>query len=128
MEIVSNARECIQTALNKAKSALGGATPVAKGLGITNQRETAVAWDKTTGLPLTNAIVWMDTRTRREARLRTCLRPSCFSPILLRFGRQQRDNIERCSALAGTERGRIRGLRSPNARLSDEARLAVIQK
>lgn len=32
-------------------------------LGITNQRETTVAWDRTTGLPLYNAIVWQDTRT-----------------------------------------------------------------
>jgi glycerol kinase len=32
-------------------------------VGITNQRETAVVWDKTTGKPLYNAIVWQDTRT-----------------------------------------------------------------
>lgn len=32
-------------------------------VGITNQRETTLAWDKTTGLPLHNAIVWQDTRT-----------------------------------------------------------------
>jgi glycerol kinase len=32
-------------------------------IGITNQRETAVVWDKTTGKPLYNAIVWQDTRT-----------------------------------------------------------------
>ena len=31
-------------------------------LGITNQRETTVVWDRTTGKPLYNAIVWMDTR------------------------------------------------------------------
>lgn len=31
-------------------------------IGITNQRETTVIWDKNTGLPLHNAIVWMDTR------------------------------------------------------------------
>ena len=36
-------------------------------LGITNQRETAVVWDKTTGEPLYNAIVWQDTRTDRIA-------------------------------------------------------------
>lgn len=33
------------------------------GIGITNQRETTVMWDKTTGAPLSNAIVWQDTRT-----------------------------------------------------------------
>ena len=32
-------------------------------LGITNQRETTVLWDKTTGQPLYPAIVWQDTRT-----------------------------------------------------------------
>jgi len=33
------------------------------GLGITNQRETVVIWDKATGLPIHNALVWQDTRT-----------------------------------------------------------------
>jgi glycerol kinase len=32
-------------------------------VGITNQRETVVFWDKTTGQPVTNAIVWQDTRS-----------------------------------------------------------------
>ena len=35
-----------------------------KSVGITNQRETTVAWSKTTGMPLYNAIVWQDTRTQ----------------------------------------------------------------
>ncbi len=34
-----------------------------KGIGITNQRETAVVWNKTTGKPIYNAIVWQDKRT-----------------------------------------------------------------
>lgn len=34
-----------------------------RAVGITNQRETTVVWDKTTGQPLYNAIVWTDTRT-----------------------------------------------------------------
>jgi glycerol kinase len=34
------------------------------GIGITNQRETTVIWDKQTGKPLHNAIVWQDTRTQ----------------------------------------------------------------
>jgi glycerol kinase len=33
------------------------------GIGITNQRETIVLWDRETGRPLANAIVWQDTRT-----------------------------------------------------------------
>lgn len=34
-----------------------------KGIGITNQRETTVVWDKKSGKPVTNAIVWQDRRT-----------------------------------------------------------------
>jgi glycerol kinase len=34
-------------------------------IGITNQRETAILWDKRTGQPLNNAIVWQDTRTNK---------------------------------------------------------------
>ena len=34
-------------------------------VGITNQRETSVIWDRTTGKPLYNAIVWQDTRTKQ---------------------------------------------------------------
>lgn len=32
-------------------------------MGVTNQRETTIVWDKTTGQPLFNAIVWLDMRT-----------------------------------------------------------------
>ena len=35
-----------------------------KAIGITNQRETTVAWRKDNGLPLCNAIVWHDARTK----------------------------------------------------------------
>lgn len=38
------------------------------GIGITNQRETTVAWDGRTGTPLYNAIVWQDTRTEPDCR------------------------------------------------------------
>ena len=34
------------------------------GIGITNQRETTIVWDRRTGAPVYNAIVWQDTRTR----------------------------------------------------------------
>ena len=51
----------LQCALNVIPKA-GGAAMIA-GLGITNQRETVVAWDKETGEPLTRAIVWQDRRT-----------------------------------------------------------------
>ena len=37
-------------------------------IGITNQRETAVVWDKNTGEPIHNAIVWQDRRNRSYMR------------------------------------------------------------
>jgi glycerol kinase len=46
-----------------AQVAAKGLRPVA--LGITNQRETVVLWDRHTGRPLHNAIVWQDRRTAR---------------------------------------------------------------
>jgi len=49
---------CAQEMVTKA----GGASQIA-GIGITNQRETIVFWDKTTGKPLAPAIVWQDRRT-----------------------------------------------------------------
>src|SRR6266487_209085 len=36
------------------------------GVGITNQRETTVVWDRHTGEPVYNAIVWQDTRTQPQ--------------------------------------------------------------
>ncbi|WP_045627435.1 FGGY family carbohydrate kinase, partial [Lacticaseibacillus paracasei] len=37
------------------------------GIGITNQRETTVVWDKQTGLPIYNAIVWQSRQTSEIA-------------------------------------------------------------
>jgi len=47
------------TALRKARCKAGDIA----GIGITNQRETVVIWDKSTGKPIHNAIVWQDRRT-----------------------------------------------------------------
>ncbi|MGD8148331.1 glycerol kinase GlpK [Ornithinimicrobium sp. Y1694] len=60
-EIWDNTREVIGLALGKAN--LTGRDIAA--IGITNQRETAVVWDKNTGEAVYNAIVWQDTRTSR---------------------------------------------------------------
>ncbi len=57
-EIWERTLACAQEMVTKA----GGAQKVAA-IGITNQRETVVAWDKATGQPLCNAIVWQDRRT-----------------------------------------------------------------
>jgi glycerol kinase len=61
MEIWKNTKTVIINSL--AKSAIN-IEDIAS-IGITNQRETTVIWDRFTGLPLYNAIVWQDTRTNK---------------------------------------------------------------
>ncbi len=58
-EIWDNTREVIGQAISKANISNSDIAAI----GITNQRETAVVWDKTTGKAVYNAIVWQDTRT-----------------------------------------------------------------
>lgn len=58
-EIWDNIREAVAQALSKAEINRHHLAAV----GITNQRETTVVWDKNTGEPVYNAIVWQDTRT-----------------------------------------------------------------
>ncbi|WP_029914222.1 glycerol kinase GlpK [Pelobacter seleniigenes] len=59
IEIWSRTKEVIHDALEKAGLVAADIAAV----GITNQRETTVVWDKKTGQPYYNAIVWQDTRT-----------------------------------------------------------------
>ncbi|UUW88133.1 glycerol kinase GlpK [Pimelobacter simplex] len=59
VEIWERTSAVVQTALGKARL---GAEDLAA-VGITNQRETTIVWDRRTGRPLYNAIVWQDTRT-----------------------------------------------------------------
>ncbi|MFJ4037832.1 glycerol kinase GlpK [Microbacterium sp. NPDC090007] len=59
-EIWRNTQEVIGLALSRADITRHDIAAV----GITNQRETAVVWDKNTGKPVYNAIVWQDTRTQ----------------------------------------------------------------
>ncbi|MFD4994317.1 glycerol kinase GlpK [Cellulosimicrobium cellulans] len=60
-QIWNNVREAVGLALTRANVTHNDIAAV----GITNQRETAVVWDKTTGKPVYNAIVWQDTRTQK---------------------------------------------------------------
>ena len=60
-EIWDNIREVVAQALAKAQLNKKDLAAV----GITNQRETALVWDKNTGEPVYNAIVWQDTRTQK---------------------------------------------------------------
>lgn len=64
LEIWKNTQFVISSALRSGKlkpTDLGA-------IGIANQRETVVAWDRRTGLPLANAIVWQDVRTEEYLR------------------------------------------------------------
>ncbi|HZG04103.1 MAG TPA: glycerol kinase GlpK [Streptomyces sp.] len=58
-EIWANVQEVVSEALDKA----GITRDDVRALGITNQRETTLLWDRATGEPVHNAIVWQDTRT-----------------------------------------------------------------
>ncbi len=60
IEIWTNTEWVIAAALTKARV---GASDLA-GIGVTNQRETAIVWDRRSGIPIHNAIVWQDTRTQ----------------------------------------------------------------
>ena len=59
VEVWHNTREVCAGALARAETSPGDVVAV----GITNQRETTVVWDRATGEPVSNAIVWQDTRT-----------------------------------------------------------------
>ena len=59
-EIWDNTREVMGEALSRATLTRHDIA----GLGITNQRETALMWNKSTGELVYNAIVWQDTRTQ----------------------------------------------------------------
>jgi glycerol kinase len=63
VEILDRTSSVVQTAMNRLRLEAGDLVA----LGITNQRETTVVWNKRTGRPYYNAIVWQDTRTDRLA-------------------------------------------------------------
>ncbi|RMZ76183.1 hypothetical protein DV737_g4951, partial [Chaetothyriales sp. CBS 132003] len=71
-ELISSVSECIDKA-TEAFQQLGHQISDIQAIGITNQRETTVVWDKATGEPLHNAVVWTDTRSAslvRELKLK----------------------------------------------------------
>ena len=59
-EIIERTRDVISDVIRQSNASNNDIA----GMGITNQRETIVVWDKTTGIPYYNAIVWQDTRTK----------------------------------------------------------------
>ncbi|HEV3281414.1 MAG TPA: glycerol kinase GlpK [Acidimicrobiales bacterium] len=58
----------VRSTLDEVVGRLADAGRVVGALGVTNQRETVVAWDRATGRPLHRAIVWQDRRTAKACR------------------------------------------------------------
>ena len=63
LEIMERTGTVIRSVMNQ----MGLSASDLAAVGVTNQRETTVVWDRRTGRPLYNAIVWQDTRTDRIA-------------------------------------------------------------
>lgn len=61
-QIMANVHKSAQLTIEKLKQKGINHNNI-KGVGVTNQRQTIVAWDSKTGKPLHNAIVWCDNRT-----------------------------------------------------------------
>uniref|UniRef100_UPI003341FBF0 glycerol kinase GlpK n=1 Tax=Castellaniella defragrans TaxID=75697 RepID=UPI003341FBF0 len=76
MEIWRTQRDTLVEALAQAKIGVDAV----RAIGITNQRETTIVWDRKTGLPVHNAIVWQDRRAEP-----TCadLRERGLEPLIL---------------------------------------------
>ena len=86
-------------------------------IGITNQRETTIVWDRATGKPIHNAIVWQDRRTPRPARRST--RAGHEKLVSERTGLllDPYFSATKIAWLLDNVRGRARGRRSRQARL-----------
>jgi glycerol kinase len=105
-EIWTRTQEVVKGALQKAKLQASDLAAV----GITNQRETTVVWDKATGVPIHNALVWQDTRTDKICDELTAdggqdrFRPSTGLPIATYFSgpkiRWLLDNVDGARARA----------------------------
>ena len=91
LEILEIVKTCIETTIDKL-IALGGSVNDIVAVGVTNQRESTIVWDKTTGEPLYNSIVWRDMRTSttvdqlldkvpNKTRNKNYLKPLCGLPM-----------------------------------------------
>lgn len=67
MQILDSQIFVMKDALEKAKISLCDASKKIAAVGITNQRETVILWEKSTGRPVYNAIVWQCRRTAKMA-------------------------------------------------------------
>ena len=107
-----------QEVMDEALASAGvGARDIA-GLGITNQRETAVVWDRNTGEPVMNAIVWQDTRTDRivdELSREVLEQISQAGSASSRAARPSPSASHPSRASRELSRGRVRSSRGPSA-------------
>jgi glycerol kinase len=116
--VEQDAEEIWTNVLAVVKGALGKLSIKASALaaiGITNQRETTVLWDRLTGRPISNALVWQDTRTDRLVRElggqsgQDRFRSRCGLPLATYFSgpkiRWLLDHVE--GARAAAERGDV---------------------
>ncbi|GMT15824.1 hypothetical protein PFISCL1PPCAC_7121 [Pristionchus fissidentatus] len=120
-ELINTVLECIAKTCEKLKN-FGISPSEIQSVGIANQRETIVIWDRDSGHPLYNAIVWLDTRTsqlaqeyidRTETKSSDHFKPLAGLPIhpyfsalklrwLLDNVRAVRESCERGSLMFGT--------------------------
>uniref|UniRef100_G3X3Q7 glycerol kinase n=2 Tax=Sarcophilus harrisii TaxID=9305 RepID=G3X3Q7_SARHA len=68
IEILQSVYDCMETTCEKLNE-LNVDISTIKAIGLSNQRETTVIWDKFTGEPLYNAVVWLDLRTQSTVQL-----------------------------------------------------------
>jgi len=114
MKVVESAKQCIAGAMAQCPDIKAADF---KGIGITNQRETTLVWDTTTGRPLYDAIVWLDSRTKgvvedmiAQHGGMDALRPICGLPMATYFSgmklRWLLENVPevQAAAKAGTAR------------------------
>ena len=85
-ELLSTVRTCIQKALQATEDEHGQL--VVKAVGLTNQRETTIVWDRKSRKALYNAIVWPDSRnaaicSRIQKEVGAAVRPICAKMDLL---------------------------------------------
>lgn len=109
MEILEAVRNCIENTVKKLID-IGGSPSDIVAIGVTNQRESTIVWDKETGEPLHDSIVWLDMRTTstvdqlldlvpNKTRNKNYLKPLCGLPISTYFSavklRWLQDNVPR---------------------------------
>lgn len=91
MEILAAVTRCIQETWKKL-DVMGFSAKDLVAVGVTNQRESTIVWDKETGEPLHNSIVWLDMRTAstvdqllnnvpNKTRNKNYLKPLCGLPM-----------------------------------------------